>query len=238
MDRVRLAIDDDPNLAALLEHAQSRLDDDPGHDTAHCLRVAVWALRLSGGALDPRLVIAAALLHDVVNLPKNSPERARASELSASEALTLLPRHGFSPEASATVAEAIRTHSFSRGEAPKSELGRVLSDADRLEALGAIGLFRTISTGVRMGARYFHPTDPWARERPLDDRAYSIDHFFTKLLRLPETLSTASGRAEAEKRAAYLRATLTALADELGVDAPSVDAPSVNSRKPEPETDE
>jgi len=238
LDRVRTAIGDDPHLAALLAHAQSRLDDDPGHDTAHCLRVAVWALRLAGGALDPRLVIAAALLHDVVNLPKNSPERARASELSARHALSLLPRHGFSPEESASITEAIRTHSFSRGEAPTNELGRVLSDADRLEALGAIGLFRTISTGVRMGARYFHPTDPWARERPLDDRAYSIDHFFTKLLRLPETLSTVAGRAEAKKRAAYLQATLAALADELGVDAPSTDALPINSGKPEPKPDE
>jgi uncharacterized protein len=238
IDRVRGAIDEDPGLAALLEHARSRLDDDPGHDTAHCLRVAVWALRLAGDALDARLVIAAALLHDVVNLPKNSPERARASELSARHALSLLPRHGFSPEESASVTEAIRTHSFSRGEAPKSELGRVLSDADRLEALGAIGLFRTISTGARMGARYFHPSDPWARKRPLDDRAYSIDHFFTKLLRLPETLSTASGRAEAEKRAAYLKATLLALADELGVDPPSTDALPLDSRKPAPEADE
>jgi uncharacterized protein len=221
--RLRGAIDEDAGLAALLEHVRARLDDDPGHDSAHCLRVAVWGLRLAGGALEPRLVIAAALLYDVVNVPKNSPDRARASELSARDALSLLPRHGFSPEESARIAEAIRTHSFSRGEPPTSELGRILSDADRLEALGAIGLFRTISTGARMGARYFHPSDPWADERALDERAYSIDHFFTKLLRLPETLSTEAGRAEAQKRAAFLRSTLRALADELGVEPPPDD---------------
>jgi uncharacterized protein len=218
--RVRLAIAEDVELGALFEHAQSRLDDDPGHDSAHCLRVAVWTLRLCDGALEPRVAIAAALLHDIVNVPKNSPERASASELSARAAAELLPRHGFSPEQTETVAEAIRTHSFSRGEAPTNELGRFLSDADRLEALGAIGLFRTISTGVRMAARYFDANDPWAANRPLDDRAYSIDHFFTKLLRLPDTLFTESGRAEANRRAAFLRTTLAELAVELGSDAP------------------
>jgi uncharacterized protein len=218
-DRVRFLILESPELTALLEHASVRLDDDPGHDVAHCLRVAVWTLRLSDGALDPRLAVAAALLHDIVNVPKNSPDRASASELSARHAAELLPRHGFSAAETAAVAEATRTHSFSRGEAPTSDLGRALCDADRLEALGAIGLFRTISTGVRMGARYFDPDDPWAQDRPLDDKAYSVDHFFTKLLRLAETFSTEAGRTEARRRTAFLHATLEELGVELGVDS-------------------
>ena len=218
--RVRSAILEDPDLTALFDYAKARLDDDPGHDTAHCLRVAVWTLRLSDGAFDPRLVIAAALLHDIVNVPKNSPERTSASELSARASLELLPLHGFSPDEAAVVADAIRTHSFSRGEPPTNELGRVLSDADRLEALGVIGVFRTISTGVRMGARYFDADDPWAKGRPLDDRAYSVDHFFTKLLRLPETLCTERGRAEARRRVAFLHKALEELSTELGADPP------------------
>jgi uncharacterized protein len=177
-------------------------------------------LRLADGAIDPRLVIAAALLHDIVNVPKNSPERASASELSARAAADLLPQHGFSSAETADVVAAIRTHSFSRSESPTNELGRVLSDADRLEALGVIGLFRTISTGVRMGAHYFDADDPWATDRPLDDRAYSVDHFFTKLFRLPETLSTERGRKEAHRRVAFLHATLVELATELGTDPP------------------
>jgi uncharacterized protein len=218
--RVRWTILEDPDLTALFEHAQAELDDDPGHDTAHCLRVAAWTLRLSDGALEPRVAIAAALLHDVVNVPKDSPERAAASELSARAAAELLPQRGFSHAEASAVCEAIRTHSFSRGESPTNELGRFLSDADRLEALGVIGLFRTISTGVRMGARYFDADDPWAVDRPLDDRAYSIDHFFTKLLGLPETLLTEAGRAEARRRVAFLQRTLEELASELGTDSP------------------
>jgi uncharacterized protein len=117
---------------------------------AHAERVALWTLRLAP-EVPHRLAVAAALLHDSVNVPKDSPERARASELCAAEAARLLPRLGFSDQDTATIADAIRTHSYSRGEPPKSELGRALQDADRLETLGALGLCRVLSTGLDSG---------------------------------------------------------------------------------------
>jgi len=67
-----------------------------------------------------------------------------------------------------------------------------------------------------MGARYFHEDDPFARDRALDDRAYSIDHFYAKLLGLPATFRTEAGRHEAERRAAFLRAFLDQLGTEIG----------------------
>ncbi len=204
-------------LSALLEHARAVLDDDPGHDLEHCLRVAGWTLRCAEGRVDPREAIAAALLHDVINVPKDDPRRAQASGLSAEEARRVLPAHGLDPASIERIAEAIEDHSYSRGAIPRSELGRALQDADRLEALGALGLCRTISTGTRMGARYFDAGDPWARERALDDRRYSVDHFFTKLLRLAPTLHTEVGRREALRRAAFLERFLDQLADELGL---------------------
>ena len=103
---------------------------------------------------------------------------------------------------------------------PATPLGRALQDADRLEALGAIGLLRCIATGVRMNGAWFDADDPWAEARPLDDARFSIDHFFTKLLRLPATMRTDAGRAEAERRAAFLREFLARLGDELGRPAP------------------
>src|SRR5690606_29402050 len=69
-------------LSALLDEARTLLDDDPGHDLEHCLRVGGWALRCGEARVDPREAIAAALLHDVVNVPKNDPRRAEASALS------------------------------------------------------------------------------------------------------------------------------------------------------------
>ncbi len=207
-------------LGALLEQASAALDDDPGHDLEHCLRVAGWTLRCAEAGVEAREALAAALLHDVVNVPKDDPRRAEASLLSAAEARRVLPPHGFGAEAVLRVVEAIEDHSYSRGAAPRSALGRALQDADRLEALGALGLCRTISTGARMGARYFEAADPWARARALDDRRYSVDHFFTKLLRLPGTLHTEVGRAEAARRAAFLERFLDQLADELGIARP------------------
>ncbi len=215
-DEALAVITADATLSPLLELARARLDDDPGHDLEHCLRVAGWTLRCGEGILDPREAVVAALLHDIVNVPKNDPRRAEASALSAAEARALLPDHGFAAEAVERIAGAIEDHSYSRGATPRSALGEALQDADRLEALGALGLFRVISTGARMGARYFEPSDPFAEARPLDDLRFSVDHFFTKLLRLPETLRTAAGRAEARKRAAFLEGVLQQLADELG----------------------
>ena len=206
----------DPELSALRDRVAEVLDDDPGHDLEHCLRVAGWTLLCGEGRIEPREGIAAALLHDVVNLPKDHPERARASELSAAETLQIAPDHGFGPEAVRRIADAVRDHSFSRGAIPTGPLGEALQDADRLEALGALGLMRTFSTGARMGARYFHPSDPWAESRALEDRSYSVDHFFTKLLGLPETLRTQVGRAEAARRVEFLRVFLDQLARELG----------------------
>ncbi len=224
MSPVDALLADDPVLATLLAEARSREAaesvHDPTHDAAHALRVAHWTVRLGGDAVDPREAVAAALLHDAVNLPKDSPERVQASERSAALARERLPALGFAPDAVARIADAIRDHSFSRGEVPATALGRALQDADRLEALGAIGLLRCVSTGVRMGGSWFHADDPWAHARALDDNRYSVDHFYSKLLRLPGSMCTEAGRSEAERRAAFLRAFLAQLGDELGRPAP------------------
>lgn len=206
----------DNSLSTIYEIARKAEHGDAAHDLSHLLRVALFTIKFSAGRADPRECVAAALLHDHVNLPKNHPERARASELSAEAAGPILARAGFSSEAILRIQAAIRDHSFSRGAIPTEALGRALQDADRLEAIGAIGLMRVFSTGARMGTGYFDPKDPWARDRALDDTRFSVDHFFTKLLKLPSTFLTEAGRAEAEKRARRLEGFLDDLADEIG----------------------
>ena len=224
MSRLDALLANDPALVTLLAELRSRQaeqpETDPTHDASHALRVARWTLALGGAEVDAREAVAAALLHDAVNTPKDSPERALASERSAALARERLPALGFAPDAVTRIADAIRDHSFSRGAVPATPLGRSLQDSDRLEALGAIGLLRCISTGVRMGGEWFDADDPWAEARPLDDTRYSVDHFFTKLLRLPATLCTEAGRAEAERRAAFVREFVSRLGDELGRPAP------------------
>jgi uncharacterized protein len=212
MDEIR----QDPALGRLFEQVEEKMKGDPGHDVAHLLRVAEWTLRLAEGKLSARRAISAALLHDIVNVPKNSPDRSKASEWSAEESRKMLSRLGFSEEEIEDVALAVRQHSFSRGERPDTLLAKCLQDADRLETLGAIGLCRVFSTGTLMGAAYFHSGDPWAERRELDDRAYSVDHFFRKIFKIPALMNTEGGKREARHRLAIMHDFLTQLGHELG----------------------
>jgi uncharacterized protein len=213
---IRERIESDATLRALLQHVEQRTEADAAHDAAHCLRVADWTIRIAGEAVPVRLSVAAALLHDIVNVPKNHPDRERASERSASAARDILGSLHFDQADIDLVTQAILDHSFTRGAVPESALGKALQDADRLEALGVIGTFRCIATGVRLDAAFFDAEDPWAERRALDDKRFSVDHFFVKLFKLPATFHTEAGRREAQRRVVIMRAMLAALGDELG----------------------
>jgi uncharacterized protein len=208
----------DELLSSVASEVRRRLAAEPhdaAHDFRHALRVALWTVRIAGARVPVRLSVLAALLHDVVNVPKTSPDRARARERWAGLARELLAGK-LSTHEHELVADAITDHSFSRGAKPRSDLGRALQDADRLEAVGALGLLRCVSTGVSFGADYFHAEDPWAENRELEDLRYSVDHFFTKLLGLSATMQTEPGRREAERRSEFLRAFLRQLGSEIG----------------------
>jgi uncharacterized protein len=159
---------------------------------------------------------AAAWLHDLVNLPKSAPNRKDAACLSAKAATTYLGATGFPPEKIAAVAHAIAAHSFSAGLTPETIEAKILQDADRIEALGAIGLARCLAVSGALGRALFDPDDPLAQDRPLDDQAFALDHFETKLLRLPETMQTEAGRALARARAQVLTDFRDQLMSELG----------------------
>jgi uncharacterized protein len=220
-DSIHERIGSDSTLRALLEHVEQRMEADAAHDVAHCLRVADWTIRIAGDDVPARLCVAAALLHDIVNVPKNHPDRDRASELSADEARAVLAELGFDAAEIKLVADAIRDHSFTRGAMPESALGKALQDADRLEALGVIGMFRCIATGARFDAAFFDANDPWAEHRELDDKRFSVDHLFVKLFKLPATFHTDVGRREARHRVAIMHSLLAALGDELGRPLPA-----------------
>lgn len=190
---------------------------DPGHGPAHLERVVATALKLAaeeGANLE--IVLPAAWLHDCVHVAKDSPERARASRLAADHAVRYLEAAGYSAAALPGVRHAIEAHSFSAGIAPETVEAKVVQDADRLDALGAIGLARCIAVGAALGRPVYEPQDPFCREREPDDRGASVDHFYAKLLRLAGTMQTAAGRREAERRTAFLRAFLAQLESEIG----------------------
>ncbi|MGR9439960.1 HD domain-containing protein (plasmid) [Rhizobium leguminosarum] len=202
-----------------LEKAFARLagDDDASHDIHHIRRVKSVALEIADmeGQADHSVLLAAAYLHDLVNLPKNSPDRARASALSADAAVPVLQELGFEEGRIEAIRHAIIAHSFSANIAPTTLEAKILQDADRIDALGAIGMARTFLIAGKIGTMLFDGADPFATERPLDDRRFAIDHFAVKLLKLPETMQTASGRAIAERRTETIRNFLKALGEEL-----------------------
>ena len=129
----------------------------------------------------------------------------------------LLPSLGFSTEQLALIREAIADHRFSSGRIPSSMEGKLLQDADRLDALGAIGIARTFAESA---TRALYDIDsPFPTARTADDNRYAIDHFFCKLLTLPETMHTPEARAIGRHRVEYMRGFLRELADELGSEA-------------------
>ena len=189
--------------------------DDPSHDLSHILRVAANTQKLMEPGDSLHEVLASALMHDIVNIPKNDPRRAEASLLCAKKSREILQKLDWEPAAIERIALAIEDHSFSRGQTPRNRVGQILQDADRLESVGAIGLMRVFATGVKIGAQFFHATDPWAESRELDDKKYSVDHFFTKLLKLQDTFQTERGRALARNRTQVLKEFLENLRSEI-----------------------
>lgn len=195
---------------------------DLAHDADHVLRVYAWALRLAPELkVDPDLAGAAALVHDLVNIPKDSPDRPLGGEASARASRGHLARAGYGPAEVSQVVEAVRTCSWSRGLAPTSDLGRVLQDADRLDAIGAVGIARNFACAQtfagRSPTRFYHPADPLGRSgRPLDDVLNAADHYPLKLLRLARRMHTATARREARRRHALMERFLESLALEAG----------------------
>ncbi len=189
---------------------------DPAHDFEHVMRVcrnARMICRMEGA--DDRLVLCAALLHDVVSYPKSDRRSESSSLESARVSAALLLRHGFSVDDAKAVSEAVHDHSFSRGASPRTPEAMILQDADRLDALGAIGIARVFSTGGALGRTLYNPDDPFCRERSPDDAAWTVDHFFQKLLKLESMMNTESGRTEAQKRTRLLREYLGHLDGEI-----------------------
>ena len=110
---------------------------------------------------------------------------------------------------------AIAAHSYSAQIDPETLEAKILQDADRIDALGAVGLARCFAVSGALGRALFDPDDPFATDRSLDDSTYTLDHFQTKLLRLPDTMQTPQGRALAKERAEVLTRYLADLAQEL-----------------------
>jgi uncharacterized protein len=200
----------------LLPHAFDQSNDDGSHDTSHLQRVWKNAAAIHAGeGGDAQVLFAATLLHDCVAVEKNSPLRAQASRLSADKAAGVLSSLGWPDAKVEAAAHAIAAHSFSAGIAPATLEAKTLQDADRLDAIGMLGVARCFYVAGRMGRALYDPADPHAEQRPLDDSRYTLDHFHTKLLKLASGFQTATGARMAAIRHARLQRFVDEFAEEI-----------------------
>lgn len=190
--------------------------DSSGHDWWHVRRVAALAKRiaLEEGA-DVHVCELAALLHDVADEKLNASKEAGETKLRL-----WLDKHFADGEASAHVMDIIATMSYSGGHNPpmKTPEGRVVQDADRLDALGAIGIARTFAyagwKGQLMHDPDMLPREGMTKEEYRQRQGTAVNHFYEKLLKLKDLMNTTSGRRLAEERHRYMEAFLRQFADE------------------------
>jgi uncharacterized protein len=189
---------------------------DVAHDLEHVQRVMANARALAAAEqARTEIVLPAAWLHDCVTVPKDSPQRASASRLAAAQAVSWLREWGWPEKWLPEISHAIEAHSFSANVAPRTIEAKVVQDADRLEALGAVGLARCLMLGGAMKRPLYAPADPFCEKRSPDDRVSAVDHFYAKLLKLEGLMQTASGRREARRRTEFLQKFLAELKREI-----------------------
>ena len=204
---------------SLCEHfLRDRGESDPAHGMDHVKRVVANALQLAeieGARLE--VVLPAAWLHDCVVVPKDSSGRSTASRMAARTAREWLQTEGYDPACIDEIEHAIAAHSFSAGIRPRTIEAKVVQDADRLDSLGAIGIARCLVLGGGLDRPLYDMVDPFCERRDPDDSVSTIDHFYTKILRLSETMQTEAGRREAARRSEFMVVYLRELAQELEV---------------------
>lgn len=196
----------------LREHATK----DAAHDLEHIHRVVTNAQRISltEGA-DWLVVMPAAWLHDCVVISKTSPDRKRASVLAAQQAIAWLVKYDWPHGKLDEISHAIEAHSFTAGIPPRTLEAQVLQDADRLDALGAVGLSRTLMLGGELQRVLYDTTDPFCQTRKPNDSVFTLDHLYCKLLTLEATMQTLTGKREAHQRTEFLQQFLKQLQDEI-----------------------
>ena len=196
----------DPSIRAkMIEALRERFSSDSsGHDIDHTLRVARTAMVIqSAEGGDPDIVELAALLHD-------ADDRKLFGSEGCPFACSIMKGLGFDGDEMDRVIAIIRQVSFKGTDSvsPDSLEGRIVQDADRLDAIGAIGIARAFAYGGSRGRRMHDPSEP--PKAGMDAREYyanegtTVNHFHEKLLLLKDMMNTDTGRRMAESRHAFM----------------------------------
>lgn len=174
------------------------MSDDPVHGWPHVERVRLIALEIAKSyeGVDVEALEVAALLHDIARNGVRSGDHALRSAEVARQLLELV---GWPEERIDKVVDAILAHSYSAGREPTTLEGGILSDADKIDALGAVGVARALMYGGAIG-------------RGLEE---TLEHMRSKLLKLPSLMRTEVGRKMAEERVKDVEAFIERLESEL-----------------------
>jgi uncharacterized protein len=179
---------------------------DSAHDFDHVLRVVHLADRIAQieGA-DRDIVRAAALLHDI-GLDEG---RAGHETSAANRAKEILSAQGYDEIFCAAVAHAIESHRFRSGPTPQTLEAQVLFDADKLDAIGAIGVARAFAFGAHRGQKLWGAVPPDYTDQmdgtEADPRKHTAVHeFHVKLSKIKDRMFTPTGKRLAEERHAFM----------------------------------
>ena len=190
----------------------------PSHGYDHVVRVVGlcrWISRELGMERRERLMVeVAAWLHDVsIAITGSKDGHASKSARVAERLLSGVVERPFLE----IIVRAIEEHGWKVRRSPSSMVSAVLQDADRLDALGSIGIFRVIGYGVSSGRVFYDLEDPFAERRALNDEVYTVDHFYVKLFELPKYMNTEVARKEAYRRIEVMKSFLEELRRELSL---------------------
>jgi len=203
-------------INSLKNEVHNLMINDSAHDFDHVMRVFKNAQNICKKEnADEKLVLSAVLLHDIVSYPKSDKRSKLSSLKSAEKSKKILKKFNFTNEEIQIIYDAIHDHSFSRNKIPATIEGKILQDADRLDALGAIGIARVFAVGGSEKRPFYNVTDPFCNNRTPDDKVWTLDHFYRKLLKLESLMNTKSGKIEAKKRTKIMKEFLDELKKEI-----------------------
>jgi len=192
-------------LISCLKQYVEEFHEIPGHELEHTFRVLELSLFLGKVCnADLRVLIYASLLHDIGRFLKSKLDHAK---LSADIARKLLKNH-FPDEFINKVIVCIREHSYSEKKKPSSLESAILQDADRLDALGAIGIARVFSYGGYLGRPIYE------MGRDIGEGG-SVGHFYDKILKLHELMNTEIAKVIAKERTEFIKKFLERLKKEV-----------------------
>ena len=203
-------------INSLKQEVHNLMINDSAHDFDHIMRVFKNAQKICKKENAPeKLVLSAVLLHDIVSYPKSDKLSKLSSIKSAEKSKKILKKFNFTKEEIQIISDAIRDHSFSRNKIPATLEGKILQDADRLDAIGAIGIARVFAVSGSEKRPFYNVKDPFCKNRMPNDEIWALDHFYRKLLKLEFLMNTKSGKIEAKKRTKILKDFLNELEKEI-----------------------